>query len=506
MTEEGKQEIVEFPWVVVDCKAKQVIAEEQLFVRPVETEVSEHCTTYTGITPFTVEDGLSLEGALREFSAYLDRTCTDQNKSFCLVADGESSVKRWLCGDARRKRVALPDYCSSFVDLRAAFKEHYPQWSGATDATLMADRCKVPLRAARERAGGARRGGARRVTRGARCVGQVGVEEDCNGGLLLCRALGAVAARMLADGATLHQASPAPPRPRGPASRRAAARAREPPRLPGGAGHAHRRGLRPRGGPGVQARRAQARRARPGAAQGPCRLPLRSAPGDALPGDGGRRANVVGRLRRRGRAPGPRPRPPCPLCPLRLWWKRRTICKSAILAVHISVTLRSGLRRPRPPSSPPWRRHARPRRVGPRRLPEPRADSAAAARAPTAGVERAGAADGRGLRVHGLRGPRAPRIAARPRPNAQEVRAPCCAAARGPRAAAERGGAVGARYVEVLPSTQEELAAVMARGAVMAPAEEHPSCSGVVKMRGLPFSVTEQVHPPCRVPSSCPSA
>ena len=86
----------------------------------------------------------------------------------------------------------------------------------------------------------------------------------------------------------------------------------------------------------------------------------------------------------------------------------------------------------------------------------------------------------------------------------------CARRAAQPRAGGGRrlsaGGRGGARYVEVLPSTQEELAAVMARGAVMAPAEEHPSCSGVVKMRGLPFSVTEQVHPPCRVPSSCPSA
>jgi len=44
VTLHGKQEIIEFPWVVIDCKSQQIVDEKQLFVKPVSILLLLFCS------------------------------------------------------------------------------------------------------------------------------------------------------------------------------------------------------------------------------------------------------------------------------------------------------------------------------------------------------------------------------------------------------------------------------------------------------------------------------
>ena len=121
--EEGYQEVIEFPWIVIDVAQKTIVESKVLYVKPeCCTELGERCKALTGLDDATLASGNSLHSCVMEFNDYLYKEFTSQNLDFCLLTDGDTSLKRWLRSDAKRKKVKLAAHYAKFVDLRAEFK------------------------------------------------------------------------------------------------------------------------------------------------------------------------------------------------------------------------------------------------------------------------------------------------------------------------------------------------------------------------------------------------
>jgi hypothetical protein len=104
------------------------VDEKRLFVKPtLHPDLTAECEKATGIGPMALEAAQTIESAVQEFNDYLYRSFTANNKEFCLLTCGEAGLKRWLRVDAKRKGVALPAHFSSFVDLVAEYRKHYPK-------------------------------------------------------------------------------------------------------------------------------------------------------------------------------------------------------------------------------------------------------------------------------------------------------------------------------------------------------------------------------------------
>jgi 2'-phosphotransferase len=67
------QEVIEFPGVLVDVKAKKVISQIQLYCRPVvNSKLTPFCTELTGITQQTVDGGVSFREAWKDYNQWLN--------------------------------------------------------------------------------------------------------------------------------------------------------------------------------------------------------------------------------------------------------------------------------------------------------------------------------------------------------------------------------------------------------------------------------------------------
>jgi len=110
---------------------------------------------------------------VKEFNDYLFKQFTSENKDFCFVTDGDSSLKRWLRTDAKRKKVKLAAHYSKFIDVRAEFRQKYSKWAGVDACPAMADRLGIQL------------------------------EPTVDGGLRMCSTLAAIVVRMLEEDAQL---------------------------------------------------------------------------------------------------------------------------------------------------------------------------------------------------------------------------------------------------------------------------------------------------------------
>jgi inhibitor of KinA sporulation pathway (predicted exonuclease) len=66
------QEIIEFPWVVVDLRARIVVDRRQLYVKPEWShELTRFCIDTTGITPDKLANAPYLVDAIAQFDVYV---------------------------------------------------------------------------------------------------------------------------------------------------------------------------------------------------------------------------------------------------------------------------------------------------------------------------------------------------------------------------------------------------------------------------------------------------
>jgi 3'-5' exoribonuclease 1 len=122
------QEIIEFPWVVIDVAARKIVDSKQMFVKPEwMPTLTPFCTKLTGITQDKVDNAPSLSSVLTTFDNYLKEHFDEKKKTFALVTDGEWDLKVCLRSEAIKKRLlqaAQPHYLNYF-DIKRAFVHLY---------------------------------------------------------------------------------------------------------------------------------------------------------------------------------------------------------------------------------------------------------------------------------------------------------------------------------------------------------------------------------------------
>eukprot|EP00469_Lotharella_globosa_P008088 CAMPEP_0167772096 /NCGR_PEP_ID=MMETSP0111_2-20121227/654_1 /TAXON_ID=91324 /ORGANISM="Lotharella globosa, Strain CCCM811" /LENGTH=500 /DNA_ID=CAMNT_0007661543 /DNA_START=13 /DNA_END=1515 /DNA_ORIENTATION=+ len=121
---QGAQEIIEFPWILVDLKAPggpAICDRQQRYVRPVMNKtLTPFCRGLTGISQSDVDKAPELKDVVDAFAEYM-RALTMQGKTCALLADGEWDFKVLLQSEAKRKNLSVPSYFRSFFDLRSIF-------------------------------------------------------------------------------------------------------------------------------------------------------------------------------------------------------------------------------------------------------------------------------------------------------------------------------------------------------------------------------------------------
>ena len=114
-----EQEIIEFPWVVLDVASLALCESKQLYIKPENTPVTPFCTELTGITADTLECGVTFAEAVREFADFVETRF--EEGSFVLCAHGKWDLSQLRC-EALRKGVELRPWMHNFIDLRSVFR------------------------------------------------------------------------------------------------------------------------------------------------------------------------------------------------------------------------------------------------------------------------------------------------------------------------------------------------------------------------------------------------
>nr|CAG4707971.1 unnamed protein product [Naegleria fowleri] len=122
------QEMIEFPFVVVDLSTAEIIHKERYYVKPtMTTSLTPFCVQLTGITDEILQkEGISLEAALQNFHYYIKDTFLNTGKSFCILTDSEWDIKGLLIREAKTKGIFFEPYFRTFYDLRKEYVKCYP--------------------------------------------------------------------------------------------------------------------------------------------------------------------------------------------------------------------------------------------------------------------------------------------------------------------------------------------------------------------------------------------
>jgi len=126
------QEIIEFPWVVIDLAQGAVVDQRQIYVKPEwSSGLTDFCVQLTGITWEQLQNAPSLLEALAEFDAYVHENFIQKGKTFCILTDGEWDLKVCLLQEAKKKCIELAPYFFNYFDLKNEFLQTrggHPAW------------------------------------------------------------------------------------------------------------------------------------------------------------------------------------------------------------------------------------------------------------------------------------------------------------------------------------------------------------------------------------------
>ena len=116
-----RQEIIEFPYVVVDLHTSEIVHQEQNYIKPEYSQITEFCTTLTGIDKATVKDGCTLAHAVVTFIAYVENEVVAKGKTFALVTHGTWDLLLQLRCECAIKNIELPTWMLQLLDLRTVY-------------------------------------------------------------------------------------------------------------------------------------------------------------------------------------------------------------------------------------------------------------------------------------------------------------------------------------------------------------------------------------------------
>lgn len=132
----NKQEIIEFPAVLLNLETGAIEKEFHKYLRPVEIPIlSEYCTNLTGITQDTVDSGELILDVVEEFRQWMKKTIKEYelvlpktkksnvegNCGFCTWGNWDFLIQ--LRNECNRKKVRRPSFFNQWIDLKAIYVE-----------------------------------------------------------------------------------------------------------------------------------------------------------------------------------------------------------------------------------------------------------------------------------------------------------------------------------------------------------------------------------------------
>ncbi|XP_065076900.1 3'-5' exonuclease Snipper [Ochlerotatus camptorhynchus] len=133
-----KNEIIEFPAVLINLTNGKIESEFRQYVMPIENpRLSDFCTELTGIRQDQVDDGVPLHTCLSLFNKWMKQTVDDHMlilpKSNPDNQTGNVALATWsdwdfgtcLSKECTRKKINKPAYFDQWIDVRAIYKKFY---------------------------------------------------------------------------------------------------------------------------------------------------------------------------------------------------------------------------------------------------------------------------------------------------------------------------------------------------------------------------------------------
>lgn len=133
-----KQEIIEFPGVLLNLCTTQILSEFHQYVKPTQSpRLSQYCKSLTGITQEQVDTGVLLPKAIELFDIWLKKIISKYQlilpKTSSVNPSGNTALLTWsnfdltyyLKNECKRKAITRPSYFDQWIDLRTVFKKHY---------------------------------------------------------------------------------------------------------------------------------------------------------------------------------------------------------------------------------------------------------------------------------------------------------------------------------------------------------------------------------------------
>lgn len=117
------QEIIEFPVAKLNSSTLDVDSTFHKYVRPTANpDLTAFCTELTGIIQGVVDEADPLPKVLRSFDRWLEDEGLHQ-KSFIFVTCGDWDLKTQLRNEALEKNLRLPEYFSSWINIKKSVCE-----------------------------------------------------------------------------------------------------------------------------------------------------------------------------------------------------------------------------------------------------------------------------------------------------------------------------------------------------------------------------------------------
>lgn len=132
----NKQEIIEFPAVLINLESGQIEKEFHRYLRPVEiTILSDYCKNLTGITQEIVDEGELFPEVMEDFRLWVKETIKEKNlvlpKTRKSNPEGNCAFVTWgnwdfhiqLRNECNRKKVRRPSFFNQWIDLKEIYIE-----------------------------------------------------------------------------------------------------------------------------------------------------------------------------------------------------------------------------------------------------------------------------------------------------------------------------------------------------------------------------------------------
>lgn len=124
-----EQEIIEFPVFKVNSKSYEVEDVFHSFVKPViNTEITNYCSTLTGIAQNDVEKEGDLATVLERFDKWMNDCVFSLEKSHIFVTSGDWDLKKMLPTECNNKNICMKEYFYPYVNINKSFAYTVGKW------------------------------------------------------------------------------------------------------------------------------------------------------------------------------------------------------------------------------------------------------------------------------------------------------------------------------------------------------------------------------------------